>query len=165
MSPGTALQHAIRQRNPALVALLLKHGANPDVTGEPGNPLQECIEFGDSRVLSLLLEHGANVNQKDGKGVTPLYIAARANDRYALERLIEHGAETNIAEDEHGWTPYLCAVAQKSQDVGQSLLKLDASLPSLGELLALPPSKFCMRRGSGIVMSAQNPGTKFSMRM
>jgi hypothetical protein len=161
---GTALQHAIRQRNPELVELLLKNGANPNVTGEPGNPLQECIQFGDSRVLSLLLEHGANVDQEDGKGVTPLYVAARVNDRYALQRLIDRGADPNIA-DEHGWTPYLCAVAHNSKDVEQFLLEVDASLPSLGELLALSPSKFSMPRGSNITVSAQNPGTKFSTRM
>jgi hypothetical protein len=139
---GTALQRAVKQRDVEMTKLLIEHGANLDLQdGAFGNPLQEAAMAGDMDLVKLLVEAKADVNLEGGRFRSPLIAAAKADDANIVRYLVQNGADINIA-DSDGWTPYLHAVACESRDAARALLEVDVSLPALGELIALPPSRF-----------------------
>jgi ankyrin repeat protein len=77
---ATPLQHAILQRQPAVVRLLLDRGADPNRVGGPGSPAPLFLAAGDSdpAILKLLLAHGADPAVEDENGATPLSRAVSA---------------------------------------------------------------------------------------
>lgn len=148
---GTALQRASKQRDIAMVKLLLEHGANPDLQkGKYGNPLQEAAMEGDLELVKLLVEHKASINYSGGRHGSPLVAASKADDVNVVRYLLDNGADINFTDGD-GWTPYLHAVASESYDVIHFLLSVEPSLASIGELVALPPSKMIKGREKSTV--------------
>lgn len=148
---GTALQRASKQRNLAMVKLLLEHGAHPDLQeGEYGNPLQEATIEGDLELVKLLFEHKASINYAGGRHGSPLIAASKADDVNIVRYLLDQGADINF-NDGDGWTPYLHAVASESYDVIRYLSGVEPSLASIGELIALPPGKMTKAREKSTV--------------
>ena len=148
---GTALQRATKHRDVEMVRVLLEKGANPNLQeGAYGNPLQEASMAGDLEIVKLLVRHKAQVNLQGGKYRSPLSAAARANDVKITSFLLDSGADINIA-DNHGWTPYLYAVAHESHEVARYLLSVDSSLAALGELIALHPGMLTKAKDSSTV--------------
>jgi ankyrin repeat protein len=76
---ATPLQHAILQRQPAAVRLLLERGADPN-RGAGGNPAPLFLAAGDTdpAILTLLLAHGADASVEGENGATPLTRAVSA---------------------------------------------------------------------------------------
>lgn len=54
--------------------------------------------------MNELLEHGADTNAKDGKGLTPLHVAADMGYDLLVKDLLDYGADPLI-EDNDGDTP------------------------------------------------------------
>ena len=77
---ATPLQHAILQRQPAAVRLLLDRGADPNRGAGPGSPAPLLLAAGDTdpAILKLLLAHGADPTVEDEHGTTPLSRAVSA---------------------------------------------------------------------------------------
>ena len=77
---ATPLQHAILQRQPAAVRLLLDRGADPNRGAGPGSPAPLLLAAGDTdpAILNLLLAHGADPTVEDEHGATPLSRAVSA---------------------------------------------------------------------------------------
>jgi ankyrin repeat protein len=77
---ATPLQHAILQRQPAAVRLLLDRGADPNRSAGPGSPTPLHLAAGDTdpAILTLLLAHGADPTVEDEHGATPLSRAVSA---------------------------------------------------------------------------------------
>jgi len=77
---ATPLQHAILQRQPAAVRLLLDRGADPNRSAGPGSlpPLHLAAGDTDPAILKLLLAHGADPTVEDQNGATPLSRAVAA---------------------------------------------------------------------------------------
>jgi len=77
---ATPLQHAILQRQPAAVRLLLDRGADPNRGAGPGSPAPVLLAAGDTdpAILRLLLAHGADPTVEDEHGTTPLSRAVSA---------------------------------------------------------------------------------------
>ena len=76
---ATPLQHAILQRQPAAVRLLLDRGADPN-RGAGGNLTPLFLAAGDTdpAILKLLLAHGADPSVENENGATPLSRAVSA---------------------------------------------------------------------------------------
>lgn len=79
----TALHTALRSNAaPAIVQLLLKHGADTALADETGKtPLFYAIEENNAALTGLLLTAGADVQHKDKEGCTPLHFAACYADK------------------------------------------------------------------------------------
>ena len=76
---ATPLQHAILQRQPAAVGVLLDRGADLN-RGAGGSPTPLSLAAGDTdpTILKLLLAHGADPSIEDENGATPLSRAVSA---------------------------------------------------------------------------------------
>jgi ankyrin repeat protein len=90
----TLMAKAALSNDPAMVDLLLSHGAKINETNSVGRtPLTMALQFVRAPMILHLLDKGADVNAADSKGNTPL---AYANDRGETELaklLVQHGAK------------------------------------------------------------------------
>ena len=77
---ATPLQHAILERQPAVVRLLLDRGADLNRGAGPGSLAPLFLAAGDTdpTILKLLLAHGADPTVEDENGATPLIRAVSA---------------------------------------------------------------------------------------
>ncbi len=114
----TLLQKAVQQNQPASVALLLQHGANPNASDTQGNTALHyaAFELVDEKVFLSLLDAKADPNVRNEDGKTPLDILKQAlqnenwNGRFdnlfaknaQAEKLIvllhQHGALDNLPD-------------------------------------------------------------------
>jgi ankyrin repeat protein len=91
--------------NPAVLELLLAHGANPNVDDEGWSLLHYEIWAGDVRMAKVLLDKGANPNYTAVPGCeSPLQLAAKLGRQAQVELLITRGADPNL-KDDNGQTP------------------------------------------------------------
>ena len=84
------------QRADAVITLLREHGATVD--------LFALAAMGDAKARVAALDAGASPNDADELGRTPLFVAARNNQRPVVEALLERGADPNIGAHD-GQTP------------------------------------------------------------
>jgi ankyrin repeat protein len=84
---ATPLQHAILQRQPAVVRLLLDRGADAS-RGAGGNQTPLLLAAGDTdpAILTLLLAHGADPRVENENGTTPLSLAVSAGTLHGPDR-------------------------------------------------------------------------------
>ncbi len=121
----TALHLAAAAHCPALVDLVLRHGADIRARnrrgaeplhyaadGAPGHERWDCA--GQSRTIAKLLAAGAPPDARDRSGVTPLHRAVRTRSAAAVRALLEGGADVH-RRNGSGSTPLHLAV----QDTGK----------------------------------------------
>ncbi|TGO14098.1 hypothetical protein BTUL_0058g00230 [Botrytis tulipae] len=118
----------------AVIAILLKQSAYTEVENKDKNGLLlkavgMAILGGKLAVLKLLLEKLPNVNQKDGKGQTPLFWAISHRHEDMVRLLIEKGASIEL-KDSHGYTPLMYALlhAQPSLPIVKIFLDCGADI-------------------------------------
>ena len=78
---------------------------------------------GDTATIAKLASTGANVNAKDGRGRTPLHVAAFAKQRDAMKALVDAGADPNALDADRYDAVTIAAVADDPATL-QSALKL-----------------------------------------
>ncbi len=95
----TPLGIALGGSDPALVALLLEHGADPNAKLEDGEtPLMTAARAGMPDFVKLLVEHGAEVDVRhDAFGYSAMMLAANAGDLESVNFLLARGADPNAA--------------------------------------------------------------------
>src|ERR1700690_1216633 len=84
-----ALQFAAASNAPAVLALLLDHGARIEAT-----PVMKAAITADCPAcISIIQRAGVNVNTPDAEGDLPLVFAAGAGRRFMVQHLLEAGAK------------------------------------------------------------------------
>ncbi|XP_069376326.1 ankyrin repeat and SOCS box protein 15b isoform X2 [Paralichthys olivaceus] len=94
----SAIHEAAKVGCPAILTLLLRHGAK--VTGRDGHgvtPLGVAAEYGNTEALDLLIQHGGDVNAQASNGDTVLYDASGSGNLDCINLLLQHGANPNVA--------------------------------------------------------------------
>lgn len=104
--PSKSLFDAVNSKSPALVKLLLQHGADPTLEAGymnipgPYTPLSEAVILSEYEIARQLCEAGARGNVSGGRNHSNLllYCIAFKEPRY-VELLLKHGANVSIRED------------------------------------------------------------------
>jgi ankyrin repeat protein len=92
---------------PAIVPILLEHGADPNIKNKYENtPFHMACRYHPS-IVPILLEYGADPNIKNNYGRTPFHLACEFQPSI-VPILLEHGADPNIKND-YGETPFYIA--------------------------------------------------------
>ncbi len=113
----------------AKVALLLEHGAAPNMPDKSGNYiLVAVILSGDTDSAALLLEHGANPNIpiRDDE-MSPLGIAVTTDRNEIARLLVQHGADVHAANFQ-GNTPLHFAARRGNLAAVEMLLEAGADI-------------------------------------
>ncbi|KAM3587855.1 uncharacterized protein V6R79_015368 [Siganus canaliculatus] len=98
LTKWTATHEAAKVGCPAILMLLLRHGAK--VTSRDGHgvtPLGIAAEHGNTEVLNILILHGGDVNAQASNGDSVLYDAAGSGNLDSIQLLLQHGANPNVA--------------------------------------------------------------------
>ncbi|XP_054481048.1 ankyrin repeat and SOCS box protein 15b [Anoplopoma fimbria] len=98
LTKWTAAHEAAKVGCPAILMLLLRHGAR--VTARDGHgvtPLGIAAEYGNTEALDILIQQGGDVNAQARNGDTVLYDASGSGNLDCVELLLQHGANPNVA--------------------------------------------------------------------
>ncbi len=114
---------AIRQKDEAMVRLLLEHGAALETRGfKDDTALGIAASEHNVSICQLLVEHGANVNATNGNGATPIFHSINEDDFAITEFLVTNHALLNIA-DHAGESPLVQAMDRPKISIFALLLE------------------------------------------
>ncbi len=119
----TALCHAVRRGELAIVQLLLERGADAGFRiGDGGiTPLMIAVIGGDLEICRLLVRAGADPNAANRKGMAALLYAVRDGRYEIAEFLLANGADSGIA-DSDGGTPLMMSILNGDARLTKHLL-------------------------------------------
>ena len=123
------LYYAIIYENVSAVDILLRHGADVELTDEEADyesPLFMAIEYADFEVIKMLLSYGANINATNQYGGTPLLYATHMSVSEYMY-LVANGADTT-AVDYDGWNILHYAACYGTEEMYNVCLKLGEGL-------------------------------------
>ncbi len=143
--------HWAASGDPAIVALLIEHGADVNVKGDFGHtPLHYAVRSGNPKNVVLLLDAGADVSAWNNNGyhpTTPLHDAATIGNIEILHLLLDAGADVSA---HRGFTDTpLHSAAWFSGDPAVIQVLLDA-----GSDVNVPPDQTFVVGGEGILTSS-----------
>jgi quinoprotein dehydrogenase-associated probable ABC transporter substrate-binding protein len=125
----TPLHHALIQSSPAMVELLIAHGADVNQRDRDGwTPLMSAAYTDGATNIKVLAAHGADPNAVSAQNFTPLGIAAQYRKDKAAMALLEAGADPGRSIGEAGYTPLMLASANGAQALVQVLIKRGADV-------------------------------------
>jgi serine/threonine-protein phosphatase 6 regulatory ankyrin repeat subunit B len=147
----TPLHHAVAGEDPAVVRLLLDHGALVDTVDSWGlTPLHLAACRGNVQAARLLLDYNANVRAalKD-TGEEPLHEAAAYSSAKMVALLLDRGADINARQKNNGWTPLHRAIEADREGSSQraviALLKRKADY-TIKDKDGLTPLAFAVKK-------------------
>eukprot|EP00760_Papus_ankaliazontas_P027307 PhM_4_TR3270/c0_g1_i1/m.106516 len=116
----TCVHVAVMRSLYGVLEVLLKYGADPNVTQHPKfggkSPLHVAVEARDIRSAQILLSWSADANLLNVDGAVPLHEAARLGDAAMVRLLLSHGSKAEV-KDCYGKTPYYYAQYRHHTDV------------------------------------------------
>ena len=128
----TPLHAAWTNPNPAVVQALLRSGADPlarDQAGRVADPTS-CANWNTPAFVKLALPshfelclaQGEDLHARDGRGDTPLHLAAQSEALASVTLLLSAGADFNV-RNRAGATPLHAAVYNKGAEIVTALLQ------------------------------------------
>jgi ankyrin repeat protein len=98
LTRDSALYSAAAYDRVEIVHLLLRRGANPNITtDDQQTPLQLAAYFGSTEVVEMLIAAGADVNTAEtANGHTALVAAARNGHTEVIRMLLDAGADRSV---------------------------------------------------------------------
>lgn len=130
-----ALEHAAFSS--PLVEVLLRAGADPNISGGVTTPLVEAAARGDSATVVLLLASGADPNLSDAGDSTPLMAASKRGELTIVSALLQAGARVN-QRSKLGSSALALAQAGGHEEIATALQRagaLDQRGPNLAALM------------------------------
>jgi quinoprotein dehydrogenase-associated probable ABC transporter substrate-binding protein len=125
----TPLHHALTQRSPSMVGLLLAHGADVNQRDRDGwTPIMTAAYNDDAADIKVLAARGADPNALSAQSLTPLGIAVQYGKDAAAVALVEAGADTGRPIGDGAYTPLMLATANDSPRVARALIEKGADL-------------------------------------
>jgi uncharacterized protein len=126
----TALLHAVKNNDIALVKELIKQGINVnELDVNKDAPLIIAAYKGSTEIVKLLLETGADVSVVDpGMKATALHAAAYAGNAEAAKLLIEYNIDIDKQGPYNGYTALHDAVWQNHIETARILIESGANL-------------------------------------
>ncbi|XP_022604847.1 ankyrin repeat and SOCS box protein 15-like [Seriola dumerili] len=98
LTKWTATHEAAKVGCPAILMLLLRHGAKVTAQDRHGvTPLGIAAEYGNTEALDILIQHGGDVNAQASNGDTVLYDASGSGNLDCIKLLLQHEANPNVA--------------------------------------------------------------------
>ncbi|CAF91605.1 unnamed protein product, partial [Tetraodon nigroviridis] len=119
LQPGALLHRASRNQNLAAMAEALAHGADvnsADHADGGKTPLIQAVVGGSLIACEFLLQNAADVNQRDGRGRSPLHHATYLGHTGQVCLFLKRGAAQGDA-DQDGQDPLSVAVQQANADI------------------------------------------------
>ena len=102
--------HKSREDKKKSLQILIKGGADVNMSGYERSPLMACAEVGSTEGLQVLIDAGAEVNQGTNSGRTALIGTVTSVHIDCMETLIKAGADVN-RQNNHGDTVLLSLTA------------------------------------------------------
>jgi ankyrin repeat protein len=141
---------SLRDGKGKVVPVLLKHGANPNITNPSGESALWMAAAGGQRdALIALLQYNAKINEPSGvRAQTALHAAAGYGHADLVEILLKAGAKKEV-KDVYSFTPLHVAVSQQQVETVRVLVQRGANIAARDSrgrsvkdlLLATKPSK------------------------
>ncbi|ODM89562.1 Ankyrin-3 [Orchesella cincta] len=111
--------------------MLLKSGANPNITMENGEtPLHVAARHGRLKIIRLMLEDGANPQQRGKDGDTPLHFACRYGHIRVVQELLDY---VKKVKSQNECQLYINCVTTKGESALHHAAKLSAKKIHLSE--------------------------------
>ncbi|KAL9961138.1 hypothetical protein ACROYT_G030030 [Oculina patagonica] len=101
-----------------------------DMDKDEWNSLHDAAEDGDVTKIESLLSRGFSVDCRDGRGITPLMVAAARGKLQAVEYLLAKGANPSL-EDNNGWNSLHYASYSGNPDIIELMLSHVPSIDSI----------------------------------
>nr|XP_048312097.1 ankyrin repeat domain-containing protein 30B-like [Myodes glareolus] len=119
----TPLMKSVQCWKQKCAAVLLEHGADPNIRDSRGNcSLHYAVYNGHEDMAALLLEYHADIEQKTKDGFTPLLLALREKRVEVAEFLVKKGADIHVVDDKQRNT-LMYAIRCESKDIAMLLLQ------------------------------------------
>ncbi|XP_013207419.1 POTE ankyrin domain family member A [Microtus ochrogaster] len=119
----TPLMKSVQCWKQKCAAVLLEHGADPNIRDSSGNcALHYAVYNGHEDMAALLLEYHADIEQKTKDGFTPLLLALREKRVEVAEFLVIKGADIHVVDDMQRNT-LMYAIRCGSKDIAMLLLQ------------------------------------------
>ncbi|XP_077409724.1 ankyrin repeat and SOCS box protein 2-like isoform X1 [Vanacampus margaritifer] len=153
----TPLYKACERDNPALVALLLNHGAAVNTKCFQGWTALHEAASRNVEICQMLLKAAGKHSPVDKYGITPLFIAAQSGQVAPLRLLLRHGADIN-SQAADGATALHEAAKNGHVEIVDFLLsqKADANITGKAGLL---PLHVAARKENETIVSMLIPAT------
>lgn len=124
---GTPLHVAAAAGHEAVVAYLLKQGANPNLLNEGSeSPLMAGARSGNTQIVRMLLAAGADVNYLDSQGGNAVGEAALAGHLAIVKLLLKAGGNVNIVRNDQSLL--MLVVAGRDLLIAQVLINAGADV-------------------------------------
>ncbi|XP_034933587.1 serine/threonine-protein phosphatase 6 regulatory ankyrin repeat subunit B-like [Chelonus insularis] len=126
----TPLHHATMVRYSHAALLLLRRGANPNITDKFGqSPIFNAVMGGEVDLVSNMVKYGADIYIPNKFGQTPLHLAAQNPTSAVLRWFLDRNWNINInVQNRKGQTPLHCAVEDNRSDNIVTILQKEPDL-------------------------------------
>ncbi len=124
------LYYAIGNKYPEIVTLLLKSGANPNISMScafGGNAIHTAAEGGTEEIFKILVIHGGDVNYVDWDNQTPLLMAVWNENYPIVKLLLRSDIDINHSND-YGSTALHLACRRSNSKIVKLLLQYGAAV-------------------------------------